>query len=230
MKLQQAPTWFGIARRVNALLRSPGAKDRFWEQVKEAAAEWQRRPDCRRPLPVPDREVSLAERYAVLAAVWNAYWPGEEKIDPWRKWRHVHLRSMNEEEYRKYKREGLPGLAFHWLVAGVAGDIPTVRLTKKDRVIVADWLADVKADLATGAGTVATRLQRGGRPRKWDDLLALDAEMRNKNPGVKDKDVVDAYNRRYAGPIATGKRHRATSRSLEEARRYRRRVNSETHK
>ncbi len=128
----QSQAWFDIARKVHALLAVSGARERFRERVKEAAAEWlgrfdakQKREEARReavritgvpcgsgrlpadpkdgsfhwsvdfheggprmeawlpadlspdldpddslPLPVPaKREVSLAERYAVLAAV-----------------------------------------------------------------------------------------------------------------------------------------------------------------
>jgi hypothetical protein len=223
MESQQSQTWFDIAKKVNALLGLPGARERFRDCVKEATAEWQRRSDTKQkrkearteavkttgiplptseessrlppnpmdgsfswsafipdrsapdqrspwiawlpaelspdldpddspPLPVPeDREVSLAERYAVLAAVWDARWMGDEKIDPWRRWRQSRPGVMGEEKYKEYKREGMPGIAYALLVSLVGlttGDAPTGRLSEKDAVIVQTWLADVDADLA----------------------------------------------------------------------------------
>jgi hypothetical protein len=114
-------------------------------------------PDDSPPLPVPEnREVLLAERYAVLAAVWDAHWTGDEKIDPWWGWRQSRPGLMNEEEYKEYKREAMPGIAYALLVSLVGptnDDAPTVRLSEKDRVIVQTWLADVAgAELATQTG------------------------------------------------------------------------------
>jgi hypothetical protein len=40
-------------------------------------------PDDSSPLPVPGRPVSLVEKFAGLAAVYDAYWRGTEKIGPW---------------------------------------------------------------------------------------------------------------------------------------------------
>jgi hypothetical protein len=108
-------------------------------------------PDDSPPLPVPeDREVSLAERYAVLAAVWNARWNGDEKIDPWRRWRQSRPCVITKEEYKEYKREGMPGLAYALLVSLVGlttDDAPTDRLSEKDALIVQTWLAKVQTDL-----------------------------------------------------------------------------------
>ena len=74
------------------------------------------------------------------------------------------------------------------------------------------------------AGWFATKATkpRGGRPRKWDDLASLDAEMHAKNPDVEDKEVIQRYNRKHAGPIGKGQREKATVRTLREARSYRR--------
>jgi hypothetical protein len=122
-------------------------------------------PDDSPPLPVPEnREVSLAERYAVLAAVWDARWTGDEKIDPWRRWRQSRPCVMREEEYKKYKREGMPGIAYALLVSLVeltSGDAPTDRLSEKDAVIVQTWIANVAADLeAAAAQTAAEQNER----------------------------------------------------------------------
>jgi len=241
MAPQPSQTWFDIARKVNALLGLPGAREHFRERVEEAAAEWQRRSDAKRkreearsetlkteapkfkrkwprrrkasqpppkrkrnfpqpgsllpkpegsfyfaekilapntgydprtdnrsfleawlpaelspdldpddslPLPVlENREVSLAERYAVLAAVWDARWEGDEKINSW-------PGPYDQMEREEYKREGLPGSAYEllvFLVRPTKGDAPTVRLRKKDRAIVQTWIADVEADLASGS-------------------------------------------------------------------------------
>ncbi len=73
---------------------------------------------------------------------------------------------------------------------------------------------------------------RGGRPPKWDGLLQLDCKMK-ADPKVtdkSDKNVVATYNKMYAGPIGKGQRDRATVDALREARRYRDRGSSETHK
>jgi hypothetical protein len=235
MESQQSQAWFTIAKQVDALLRLPGAKERFRERVREAATEWQRRsdgtlrreidrsealerlggpshtlapfqpdplppdprdgsfrfegygrrhdadgaidprkppdvlqawlpaelspdldPDASLPLPVPEnRAVSLAERYAVLAAVWDGHWDGDEKLDPWRGWQHCRPGLMSEEEYARYKQEGMPGIAYAMLVNLIGltkGDAPTVRLSERDRAIVDTWIADVTADLGNGGG------------------------------------------------------------------------------
>ena len=44
-KPQRPLTWLGVAQEVDALLRLPGAKERFREQIKRAAAGWLRRID-----------------------------------------------------------------------------------------------------------------------------------------------------------------------------------------
>jgi len=78
-------------------------------------------PDAGLPLPIPDnRAVSLAERYAVLAVVWDVHWDGDEKLDPWREWQHCCPGLMSAEEYARYKQEGMPGIAYAMLVNLVA--------------------------------------------------------------------------------------------------------------
>jgi hypothetical protein len=122
------------------------------EAYLPAKLSLKRDPDDSLPLPVPEkRKISLAERYAVLAAVWDARWNGDEKIDPWRKSR---LHAMNNEEYEEFKREGMPGVSYGLLVSRLGrtkGLAPSVRLRKKDRVIVQTWIAGVEADLASSA-------------------------------------------------------------------------------
>jgi hypothetical protein len=88
----------------------------------------------------------------------------------------------------------------------------------------------VLKELAATTGQRGDTAGKGGAPRKWDDLLALDATMRLENPKTTDKAVVQAYNKKYAAPISQGKRKRATTKALEEARRYRAKlVKSKTH-
>ena len=138
-----------IAQKVDTLLRLP-AQGSVSERIQEAAVEWQRGtdldPDVSPPLPVPDREVSLAERYTVLAAVWDAVWKGAAKIDLW-----PEMRWPDE-------REGIP---YKLLVCTVHDDHnnseqpiyqhkPSARTTAKDRGMVWTWLADVESDLTSG--------------------------------------------------------------------------------
>ena len=115
-------------------------------------------PDASLPLPIPEnRAVSLAERYAVLAVVWDVHWDGDEKLDPWREWQHCRPGLMSAEEYARYKKEGMPGIPYAMLVSLVGhttGNAPTGRLSEKDAVIVQTWLADVEADL--GGGTAGS--------------------------------------------------------------------------
>jgi hypothetical protein len=82
---------------------------------------------------------------------------------------------------------------------------------------------------ADDGATDETKASKGGCPRKWDDLIALDETMRDKNPTVSDKEVAREYNKRYAGPIAKEQRIKATAKHLQDARGYRKRVNRETH-
>lgn len=103
-------------------------------------------PDDSLPVPIPDRVVSLAERYAALAAVWDVYWKGDEKIGPW------HIRDqkpalMEREEFKRSLQGSGP--YYLWLTCEIEhtkGDAPTNRLDETDRAIVETWLADVEAD------------------------------------------------------------------------------------
>ena len=102
-------------------------------------------PDPSLPLPIHEnRVVSLAERYAVLAVVWDVYWDGDEKLDPWPKRQHCRSSPMSAEEYARYKQEEMPGLAYKMLVILVEHtkrDARTDRLSEKDREIVGTWIA-----------------------------------------------------------------------------------------
>lgn len=220
MESRQSQAWFGIAKKVNALLALSGAKERFRERVKEAAAEYYGRSDakqrrekarveavrstgdllrsprllpdptksfcCQRrifdpnapgesslreawlpaelspdldpddslPLPVPDnREVSLAERFAVLAAVWDVLWKGDEKIDPWAN------RPWPDQSDLAADQSVRAGIVFYRLglvrlVKCAMGDEPPASpshtLGDDDRAAVETWLAEVEADLASG--------------------------------------------------------------------------------
>jgi hypothetical protein len=99
-------------------------------------------PDVSLPLPVPDeREVSLADRYAVLAAVWDAGWKGDEKINPWA-----------DDKY-------CPEAVWYWRL--VHADDPafsTGGLSNQDAAIVRAWTADVEADLAGAKSAASTAL------------------------------------------------------------------------
>jgi len=63
---------------------------------------------------------------------------------------------------------------------------------------------------------------KGGRPRMWDDLAALDNQMHAKNANVSDKEVIKRYNHKYAGPIGKSQRKKANVSALRDARGYRR--------
>lgn len=58
-------------------------------------------------------------------------------------------------------------------------------------------------------GPPAGAKQKGGRPRKRDELWNLVCEMQN-NPGVTAKEIARQYNQRFARAIKDGKRERAT--------------------
>ena len=73
-------TWSYIAKGVNKLLRIPGARERFRLKIKRPRPSGSGERDVVLPI---KWVVSLAEQYAVLAAVWDAIWNGKEKIDPW---------------------------------------------------------------------------------------------------------------------------------------------------
>jgi len=226
MEAQQVQAWFGIAQRVNDLLARPGARERFRERVREAAAEWLRRyeekrkreetrhelayrvgapdhplfdanrqgdkagmdrensflwagyitnpsehghsfpwqarlpaelsadldPDDTFPLPVPDREVSLAERYAAVGAVYDALWRGDERIDPWAG---LPWPKRSDPQADQSAREGIVfyklGLV-HLIHCAVDEEParPSDQLGERDRAAVESWLADVEADLAGG--------------------------------------------------------------------------------
>lgn len=213
----QSQAWFDIAQRVDALLIVPGARERFRERVRAAAAEWLRRsnekrqrqdarseavkrtgvpygdgrlpadprngafhwledlhdgrppmeswlpadlspdldPDDGLPLPVPaNREVSLAERYAVLAAVWDALWKGDEQINPW-----VDDEFCPEGNY------------YRFLVHRVKADdteFSPAGLSDQDEAVVQTWIADVEADLDSGkpAAVSVALVTSGGKPVK----------------------------------------------------------------
>lgn len=195
MEPQPSKAWFDIAQKVDTLLAQPGARERFRERVKEAAAEWLLRFDKKRqreesrseavkqtgvpygsgrlpadpkdgsfhwledfhdgkppleawlaaellpdldpddgpPLPVPKkRVVSLAERYAVLAAVWDARWVGEEKINPW-----------GDDEFCR------EAICYRFLVHADDPDLSPKGLGDRDVAVVQTWVADVEANLGS---------------------------------------------------------------------------------
>lgn len=98
-------------------------------------------PDDSLPLRVPaKRDVSLAERYAVLGAVWDAHWRGDDKIDPWA---------------GEYSREAV------WYLRLVHADDPafsTEGPSNQDAAIVRTWIDDVQADLAGAKSAASTAL------------------------------------------------------------------------
>ncbi len=196
MAPQRVPTWFEIAQQVDTLLALPGARERFQQRVKEAAAEWLQRsdqkqqreearheavkrtgvpygsgllpvnpkdgsfhwledfhdgkppieawlsaklspdldPDDSLPLPVPSgREVSLADRYAVLAAVWDAHWKGNKKISLW-----------GDDDFCQ------EGFRYWFMVHANNPNLYPEGLSDQDAAIVETWIADVEADLSDG--------------------------------------------------------------------------------
>jgi hypothetical protein len=77
----------------------------------------------------------------------------------------------------------------------------------------------MQLQVASKLGTRANN--KGGRTRKWDDLIALDKQMHLADQAVQDKDIVKAYNQKYAGLIGQKLRTRATVKILHDARCYR---------
>lgn len=59
---------------------------------------------------------------------------------------------------------------------------------------------------------------RGGRPRKRDDLVQM---WFKRSKGESQKEVISRYNQRYSNTIAAGKRKKATVRDLKNALQYR---------
>lgn len=180
-----------------------------------------KRPKREDPLPLPkDRDLTLAEKYAALAAIHALHSKGA-KVAPWQEpvW--------EEEEYEVARAASTDD---KWSIVGwvaYQGLLSCAEKTpQRDAPYLWGIVQDVTKDLErVGSSTTegAKGSGHGGRPRKWDDLVILDGEMRSENAETRDKEVVKAYNAKYAGPIAKKQRDRATPETLREARRYRRR-------
>jgi hypothetical protein len=131
---------FGLAKAVAALLAKSGARERFVAQIKEAVS-WRLSAKKGRfpppPFPPPtSRKVLLAEKYEVLAAFYDHYWVGDEKLDPW------------AGAYNKKTREQTA--SYGLLVLSVQPG----RLTKDHMAVVRAWLTDVQADLTRALSLV----------------------------------------------------------------------------
>jgi hypothetical protein len=91
-------------------------------------------PDDSPPLPVrAERAVSLNEQYAVLAAVWDARWTADEKINPW-----------GDDEFCR------EGNCYWFLVHADHLDVCPSGLSDQDAAVVQTWIANVETDLAIG--------------------------------------------------------------------------------
>jgi hypothetical protein len=229
----QSQVWLDIVEEVKRLLDLPGARDRFAEQVKQAAAEWLQRfnekqqrkeerstavrrtgvphgsgrlpahpgdqsfhwledfhdgtppleawlpsdldpvkdPDTGYPVPIPKRELSLAERYAVLVAVYDAREVGEGTFGHW----------FGDELSRED--------TYFWnLVIACNPETCHVELSDPNARTIRSWIAEVESDLSN--------CQRRGK-RSWtqpevdaavvSEIAAhksLIAAARNKQPGA----------------------------------------------
>jgi hypothetical protein len=123
-------------------------------------------PDDSLPLPVPTREVSLAERYAVLAAVWNVYWKGDEKINPWAN--------------SPFDGEGVGYMMLLAVIGRTESDGLIIRRLKKGIRTVQTWLVNVKADLCNGSKLSLPKSVKSNRrgPQKADyETQQLEAEL-----------------------------------------------------
>ncbi|MFZ1933793.1 MAG: hypothetical protein WCB27_07085 [Thermoguttaceae bacterium] len=178
-------------------------------------------PDLELPLPPPHRRLSEPERWAVLAAIHDYHLP-DEQISPWPREQLDGPLPTNKRDRNRHLEELRKQLVgdHYWHLIEEAG-----RLAEGHKPFIERCLKE----LAAASEESPRSPGKGGRPRKWKDILDLDADMHQKNSDVTDKQIVKAYNTRYAGPIATGKRDKATTSSLEEARRYQKRVSSKTH-
>ncbi len=86
------------------------------------------------PLPPDDRSLSLAERWAGLAAIHDVYWKGD-KINPW-------PLPAEQDDWEAWKRWLAEGSKFQQLMERVG------RLADTDEPFIARWLKDATADLS----------------------------------------------------------------------------------
>jgi len=153
------------------------------------------------PLPVPRSAVTLAEKYAALAAIYDACWAGSEKIAPWgvsnsgksvAPW----LPDARKPQQRKASRSAS---WYYHLVRAARG------LSPGSVPIVRNWLADVEADLAPkkSALEAGKRGDEGSRKRRG---RTPNPEIVRRNEGIikmsNQGRTVDDICRRYPGVSA----------------------------
>ncbi len=107
-------------------------------------------------------------------------------------------------------------VALEWMKAASA------RLTRGGRPITRRELTSgfpdepgVSEEPMTGAEEapvkpIRTRRGKGGRPRKWVELVELNVEMKESDPEVSRKKVCAAFNQRYSRAISSGQKSKAT--------------------
>ncbi|MDA7903795.1 hypothetical protein N9B31_09060 [Mariniblastus sp.] len=121
-------------------------------------------PNTDQPLPVPDRELKLAEKFAGLSALHDAFWKGGTKIAPW---------GMMPDEAEP--RSGLPPSGVSEDESRQAGWYDFLLLTAKELdvgeiPIVRSWLADVESEQLKEKATPKRDTQSNKSIRKRRNL------------------------------------------------------------
>lgn len=130
--------------------------------------------------PVPDRALTLVEKYAALSAIHDYYWKGE-LLNPW-------TSEVGIEEI-------LAGMPF----AALLNNVPDVLKPTEDYVpetgiaIIEDWLCDIKKDLDQSLTLIL-------QPRELDVLKAI-GESSVRITGVELETKHGLPTRKHLGPI-----------------------------
>lgn len=186
-----------LAERIDDLLRVRRSRAQVHKMVTKWAAE-HLESVCRGradgvPWPLPDRELTLTEKYAICEAYRDAFYSASAPLGPW-----------GGEPLEAVRRERRAAVAFCTLVARIAGALRTLpRSDLRTLEIICD---EVAADLETFELTksratellVAVRaaIQKHGRDTKPDVIIC---EVQKRRKDVRDCLARLAANGEYDG-------------------------------
>lgn len=206
--------------------QTDGSRQSVWGWVPPELCEG-KRPEEQFPLPIPDdRDLSIEEKYAVVAAIHDRCGKGA-RINPW---------PLPPLDIGIDKQIGwqvkVGGTAYHALLS----DVPKIKLLEEDDFL--SMLEDVEADLAaqespngtklhgnpsespaskTRVGKKAISPKQGDGNRKWDHAVNWVDNHKKDNPDTTDGKALKEYRRNFR------KRPLPTVEKLQKARPYRRR-------